>query len=367
MSTIGLDNRVFFQNNLSVSKQNKTINVFIIGTGLVGGTLIDQIYKQEKEINICGIANSTNVSINTKGIDLKNWKKELAKSKKTNFTYLISQMIKLGLPNSVFVDCTSSDEIPLKYEKILKAGIPIVTPNKKANSGPYKNYAKLSQLSTFKNVPFVYETNVGGGLPIISTMQNIVTSGDEIIKIEGIFSGTLSYIFNTHSQSDKPISQIIHEARENGYTEPDPREDLNGQDMARKLLIIARVAGYKLELNNIKIGNILPKSVFQMDSVTQFLENLKTFDRKFDKQKIIASKKNKVMRYVATLQNGSAEIKLKAINYKHPLSSLSGCDNIITITTKRYNKNPIVIKGPGAGAEVTAGGILGNIINIFRN
>ncbi len=366
MSTIGLDKQVFFQNNLSVSKQNKTINVFIVGVGLVGGTLLNQIYKQEKHINVCGLANSTNVLINIKGIDLKNWKKKLLKSKVENFTFLISQMIKLGLPNSVFVDCTSSDEVTLKYEEILKAGIPIVTPNKKANSGPYENYAKLNKLSSLKNVPFVYETNVGGGLPIISTVQNIITSGDEIIKIEGIFSGTLSYIFNTHSQSDKPISQIICEAKENGYTEPDPREDLNGLDMARKLLIIARVTGCKIELKDIKIGKILPKNLFKRGSVSEFLENLKNFDKKFDKQKVVASKKQKVMRYVATFENGKAKMQIKAINIKHPLSSLSGCDNIVTITTKRYN-NPIVIKGPGAGREVTAGGILGNIINIFRN
>lgn len=368
MSTIALDNRVFFQNKILVPKQGQSINLFIVGVGLVGETLLEQIQKQNSEISVCGIANSKNALLETKGIDLRNWKNKLKKRTCANSSdYLIMGMLKLKLPNSVFVDCTSSNELPKKYEKILNAGIPIVTPNKKANSGSYKNYARLNKLSLQKNVPFIYETNVGAGLPIISTIQNIVASGDKIIKIEGIFSGTLSYIFNIHSKSDKPISQIITEAKNNGYTEPDPREDLNGLDMARKLLILGRIAGCKLELEEIKIGRILPKKLFKLNSVSEFFEKLKEVDDLFEEKKNRAEKKKKALRYVATLEENKAKMGLKTVSASHPFFNLTGCDNIITITTKRYNKNPIVIQGPGAGREVTAGGLLSNIMGIFRN
>ena len=346
--------------------KDDNINLFLIGAGLIGSTLLKQIRKSNLPIRLCGLANSNCMFFNSKSISLKDWKQELAQGKPNELKDFVARMLELNLPNSVFVDCTASEEVVLVYENILKAGIAIVTPNKKANSGSFKRYQKLRELARKNNTPFLYETNVGAGLPIIHTIQNLILSGDEILKIEAVLSGTLSYIFNTFSSSSHAFSQIVRDAKAKGYTEPDPRDDLNGMDVARKILILARETGLTLELKQINVKPILPKKCFSVGSVEDFFVELKKQDDEFNKTKMIALKSNKVLRYIATLSNGKAKIELQEVGQNHPFYHLSGSDNVMSITTKRYNDTPLVIKGPGAGAEVTAGGVFANILSILK-
>lgn len=341
---------------------NKFINLFLVGTGLIGGTLLKQIKEAQLPIQLCGLANSDNMLLDNKGISVKDWKQKLIKGQTAQLENFVCQMIKLNLPNSVFVDCTASEEIVAVYENIIKADIAIVTPNKKANSGPLARYQKLKELAKESQVPFIYEVNVGAGLPIIHTIQSLVKSGDKILKIEAVLSGTLSYIFNTFTKSQKAFSEIVQEAKAKGYTEPDPRNDLNGLDVARKILILGREIGLKLELKQIKIKPLLPEKCFKVETIADFFAELKKLDSDFKKKKIQAQKNNKVLRFIATLQNGKAEVALREVNSNHPFYNLSGSDNIISLTTKHYCDTPLVIKGPGAGAEVTAGGVLANIL-----
>ncbi len=344
---------------------NKHINLFIVGTGLIGSTLLKQIKESENSIRLCGLANSAKMRLDNKGISLKNWKQQLSQGKSIVLQDFVSQMIKLNLPNSVFVDCTANEAIVSAYKNIIKAGIAIVTPNKKANSGRFAQYQKLKDMAQKNHVPFLYETNVGAGLPIIHTIQNLVSSGDEILKIEAVLSGTLSYIFNTFSENNVSFSQVVRDAKAKGYTEPDPREDLNGMDVARKILILAREIGLKLEINQIKVIPILPEECFKVDSVDNFFVELEKLNSNFEQKKIQAHKNNQKLSYIATLHDGKAEVSLQEVDRNSLFYHIDGSDNIISLTTKRYSNTPLVIKGPGAGAEVTAGGVLADIVSIF--
>jgi len=346
--------------------EKAVINLFVIGTGLVGSTLLKQIKDSQVPMRICGLANSKGACFNTDGIPLKLKDKKLAGAAPISAGEFAQQMIQLNLPHSVFVDCTSSEEIVAVYESILKAGISIVTPNKKANSAALKLYRKLHNLAKENNARFLYETNVGAGLPVIHTLQNLVASGDEVIKIEGVLSGTLSYIFNVFSLGNKKFSEVVREAKQKGYTEPDPREDLNGKDVARKLLILAREIGLALELKQVQVEPLLPAKCFSAKSVDAFFAALEKFDQDFENRKKQIAKQHKVLRYIAVLEKGKASVTLQEISQNHPFYHLSGSDNIIAISTKRYNNTPLVIKGPGAGAEVTAGGVLADIVSIFN-
>ncbi|MDP2585937.1 MAG: bifunctional aspartate kinase/homoserine dehydrogenase I [Candidatus Levybacteria bacterium] len=346
--------------------KNYNINLFLVGIGLIGSTLLKQINESNSPIRLCGLANSNRMFFDSKGISQKSWKQELTQGKSNEPKDFVARMLELNLPNSVFVDCTASEEVVAVYANILKAGVAIVTPNKKANSGAFKRYQKLRKLAQANKTPFLYETNVGAGLPIVHTIQGLISSGDKILKIEAVLSGTLSYIFNTFSSSNHLFSQIVRDAKVKGYTEPDPRDDLNGMDVARKILILARETGLTLELDQINVKPLLPKECFSVGSIDDFFAELKKQDDDFNKAKITALKSNKVLRYTATLSNGKAEIGLQEVGQNHPFYHLSGSDNIISITTKRYNDTPLVIKGPGAGAEVTAGGVLSNILSIFN-
>ena len=345
---------------------DKTINLFLVGTGLIGSTLLRQIDQLRSPIRICGLANSRFMLMDSQGFSNLHWKQKLLKGKTFELQNFVNEMIELNLPGSVFVDCTTSEEVVTVYEKVINNGIAIVTPNKKANSGLFSQYQNLRDLAKHNQVPFLYGTNVGAGLPIIHTIKNLVSSGDEVLKIEAVLSGTLSYIFNIFSQSEIPFSQIVRDARANGYTEPDPRDDLNGMDVARKILILAREIGLKLELDQIKIKPALPEEYFVKNSIDEFFIELEKLDSKFEKKKIEARKNNLVHRYIATLHEGNAEVKLQEVGKEHPFYFLSGSDNIISVTTKRYSNTPIVIKGPGAGAEATAGGLLAGIITLFK-
>ncbi len=350
----------------------KTVNLFIVGTGLVGGTLLQQITNQADflareymlNVKIIGLANSRRMLIDPNSIDTSAWSGKLnLEGSKTNLNVFIDEMRKLNLPNSIFVDCTASDQVSLRYKEILDSSISVVTPNKRANAGSYEYYLQLKQSSLKHNVKFLYETNVGAGLPIISTLKDLVSSGDKVLKIEGVMSGTLSFIFNSFNKG-KTFSQIVCEAKEKGYTEPDPREDLNGMDVARKLLILARETGLSLELKDIKVESLVPEPARRTKSVEDFFEKLKEHDKEFEEKRKCAESKGNVLRYVAVLENGNAEISLREVNEKHPFYSLSGSDNIFALTTKHYQDRPIVVKGPGAGGYVTAAGVFADIIRI---
>ncbi len=350
----------------------KTLNVFMIGIGLIGSTLLEQIEKQavhlkksrSLEINLVAVSNSRKMLFSENGLSTKNYKNALEKSgEKMSVAAFIKEMTRLNLPQSIFVDCTSSEDVVKHYHTILDHSISIVTPNKIANSGKLKDYEKLRDISKRRNVRFLYETNVGAGLPVISTLKDLLTSGDTILKIEAVLSGTLSFIFNNFKAGTN-FSDIVHEAHRRGYTEPDPRVDLSGMDVARKLLILARETGLNIEMNDIAIEQILPANCKKAKSVEEFFTELDTSNDFFDARRKKADDKKKVLRFIAQLENDHASISLQEVDTSHPFYNLSGSDNIISYTTERYHERPLVVKGPGAGAEVTAAGVFAEIISI---
>lgn len=350
----------------------QSINLFVVGIGLIGGTLLNQIQKtssyllKEKnlKINVVGVSNSKKMLIDREGLSLSNWKEKLEdKGAKAKLGDFVKEMNSLNLQNSVFVDCTSSKDVILHYEDILSSSISVVTPNKLANSGKYEDYVKLQRTAFRHRVKFLYETNVGAGLPVINTLKDLKYSGDKILRIEGILSGTLSYIFNTF-KGDKKFSEVVKEAKEKGFTEPDPRDDLNGMDVARKILILAREAEAPLEFNDVVVENILPESCRKAKTVDAFFKELEKNNDVFSKKRDEADKKGKVLRFIAKYEKGKATVGLEAVDASHPFYSLSGSDNMISFTTERYKERPLVIKGPGAGAEVTAAGVFAEIISI---
>jgi aspartokinase/homoserine dehydrogenase 1 len=352
--------------------EHKSIHLFIVGTGLIGRTLFKQIQNQVNilseelfiDLQIIAAANSRKMLFDTNGLLVEEWEKRLnTESEQMNLNEFVRRMKELNLPNSIFVDCTSSEQLLTKYLEILSSSISIVTPNKKANSSNYEFYLKLKQAAHKYNVKFLYETNVGAGLPIISTLQDLVTSGDRVLKIEGVLSGTLSYIFNTFD-GKKSFSQIVKEAQAKGYTEPDPRDDLNGLDVARKLLILVRESGYTLEMKDIKIQNLIPKGARGEATINEFYVELEKNDKQFEEMRARAFSENKRLRYIAKYENGQAEVLLEAVDINHPFYFLTANDNILALKTLYYYERPVVIQGPGAGADVTSGGIFADIIRI---
>lgn len=352
--------------------EQRLIHIFQVGVGLIGSTLLEQIHEQKsalaKEhgytIRLMGVANTKTFAVSQNGIDTGSWRAALTKSRtKMNIRNFVETMKKMGLPESVFVDCTASEEVASYYADILRAGISVVTPNKRANSGTYEQYKELKRNALKHGVKFLYETNVGAGLPVISTITDLMLSGDKIIKIEAVLSGTLSYIFNNF-MGDTGFSEIVAKARELGYTEPDPRSDLDGMDVARKILILAREAGFPLEIKDVRVKGLLNPRLQKAKSIDDFFVQLKKEDGAFEKKRKDAEKKGQVLRFIATLKNGKATVSLQAVGKTHPFYSLSGNDNVIAFTTKRYSTTPIVIKGPGAGAKVTAAGVFADILRI---
>ncbi|MDA2922210.1 aspartate kinase [Patescibacteria group bacterium AH-259-L07] len=346
-------------------------SIFLIGTGNIGSALLRQIKNSMQPVRVIGIANSKTMIFSNNGISLSRWRKEFEKRGETMDMNKFVKKMRLSTSDvdskesSIFVDCTASKDVAACYNEILRAGISIVTPNKLANSGKYTDYKRLRKTARKNDVTFLYETNVGAGLPIISTINNLIASGDKILKIEAILSGTLSYIFNTVSK-EITFSQVVVEAKKKGYTEPDPREDLNGMDVARKLLILAREIGHPLELEDIAVENLVPKALQKVKSEV-FLSRLKEMDAYFENKKKRVKEKGTVMRYIAILEGGKAKVSLQEADSKHPFYNLSGTDNIIAITTSHYNNQPLVIKGPGAGRKVTAAGVLQDIIRVFKS
>ena len=356
-----------------LGQATKTVHVFLIGTGLIGGTLLEQIEKnkdnlkkQGLQLKVVGLMNQNKMLVSPEGIDLADWSDLIEKAERADLDTFINQALNLRMLGSVFVDCTASEAVADSYGKFLSAGIAVVTPNKKGNSGSLDRYKKYKNIAHQKNTPYLYETNVGAGLPVISTLNDLVRTGDEIIKIEAILSGTLSFIFNSFCASSKKFSQIVKEAKDNGFTEPDPRDDLSGLDCARKILILARETGLELELSDVSVEPLLPPEFNSLPTVDSFLEKLKIIDSVFDSKREKANSENSVLRYIATLNEGKASISLQTVDSSHPFYSLSGSDNIISFTTERYNQTPLVIKGPGAGAQVTAAGVFADIIRVFK-
>lgn len=350
----------------------KTLNIFLAGVGLIGRTLLKQIESHAQtlrdeyalDIRVIGLANSRNMAFNPQGIRLEEWNEVLNRaSEKMVVEAFIERMLHLNLMNTVFVDCTSSQAVADAYEMILRASISIVTPNKKANSGSYENYKKLKEMTTKNGAKFLYGSNVGAGLPIISTINELVRSGDKILKVEAILSGTLSYLFNSFTE-EKVFSEVVQEAQKRGYTEPDPRDDLNGMDVARKLLILSRESHCPLEMDDIAVQRILPEDCFLASSIEDFYVKLQSHDEQLAARRREAQKEGKVLRYIAKFEQGQGSVSLQAVGPEHPFYHLSGSDNIIAITSKFYRENPLVIKGQGAGAEVTAGKVFTDIIRL---
>lgn len=353
-------------------QDKQSINIFLVGyTGLIGSTLIKQLHQQqqylEKEknvkINLIGIINSKQMVIDSNGININNIQATIEEQKEdANTNTFINRIIELNFANSILVDCSSNKAYVEHYEKILKKSISIVTPNKIANTLSYAKYVALRETAKKSNSRFMYETNVGAGLPIINTLHALLNSGDRILKIEAVLSGTLSYIFNNY-KGDALFSNIVKDAKEKGFTEPDPRDDLSGLDVARKALILSRECGSQLELEQIKVENLVPKELRSLD-LKSFMQKLTELDELYEKLKSKAEKKDKVLRYMAVIENNKVEIALKEVDTQHPFYNLNGSDNMIVFTTDRYKNNPLVVKGPGAGAEVTAAGVFAEIISL---
>ncbi len=364
--TLNTIHEVFFLSDI------KTLNLFIAGVGLIGGTLIRQIAKNSDylvkdhklKINIVGMANSKKMIFNEDGLPLENWKQDLLQNGTPgNIRDFIQHMTNLNLQNAVFADCTSSEEVVNGYEEILKHSISITTPNKLASSGDLDFFIKLKQVAKKNDVKYLYETNVGAGLPVITTLNDLKNSGDRILKIEGVLSGTLSYIFNSFKENVK-FSQVVREAKEKGFTEPDPRDDLNGMDVARKILILSREAGLNLNLEDVEVENLLPQSCIDAPTIEAFLDELEKSDQYFADRRIISESENKALRFIAKMENGHASVGLQSVEESNPFFALDGSDNMISFTTDRYLERPLVIKGPGAGAEVTAAGVFAEIIGL---
>lgn len=349
-----------------------TLHVFTLGTGNIGSTMFRQIHEQhdflldnnDVEIKVTGISNSRKMLFDSEGVDLSNWENVLDNSDEiADLSAFIDRMKAMNLPNCVFVDNTASKLPATYYEDIFKSNISVVTCNKIANSGSYEQYRILRDTSRKYGVDFFYETNVGAGLPIVRVLKDLMLSGDRLVKIEAILSGTISYIFNNFV-GDSSFYEIVKQAQGLGYTEPDPRDDLGGVDFMRKMLILARDAGYVIEPSDVDLGPILPEVCLQATSVDEFYTELLKADHHFDQMKANAEASGKVIRYIGKLENGKVSIGLEMVDENHPFYALSGSDNIISFTTERYKERPLVVKGPGAGAEVTAAGVFADLVNV---
>jgi aspartokinase/homoserine dehydrogenase 1 len=351
---------------------HRVLNVFLVGTGLIGKALItmiqDQFNKLAKEnlleITVVGIANSRKMLFSKDGLALDSCINQLNEAgEKMRMQDFYDKMNALNLSNSVFVDCTSSEEVTAFYEAILSANISIVTPNKKANSASMEDYKRLKATAFKRGTKFLYETNVGAGLPVINTMNDLLLSGDKVLRIEAVLSGTLNFLFSSFEEG-KIFSEVVKEAKAKGYTEPDPRDDLNGMDVARKTLILSRETGLSMELDDIEVENLVPESCRGDMSIDAFFDCMAKHDDAFEKLRQDAAQRGEKLRYMAIMDHGGVKIKLGSVDSKHPFYSLSGSDNIILLTTERYHERPMVIRGPGAGADVTAAGVFADVIRI---
>ena len=348
----------------------KVLNLFVCGVGTVGGQLLEQIHNQYEELkrtkrlklNVVGIATSKKALFNSDGIDLANYRQLLADAPESNEKKLRDAIIEMNCFNSVFVDCTASKEVAEIYQPLLEHNISVIAANKIAASSSYEKYARLKETALARGVFFRYETNVGAGLPIIGTINDLRNSGDVILKIEAVLSGTLNFIFNEIS-ADVTLSEAVRRAKEQGYSEPDPRIDLSGKDVIRKLVILAREAGYKVEKTDVEAHLFIPNEFFE-GSIDEFWKNLLKLDADFEARRKQLDAEGKRWRFVATFDHGKLSVALKEVDRTHPFYNLQGSNNIVALTTERYREYPMLIQGYGAGASVTAAGVFANIMSI---
>lgn len=349
----------------------QVLNLFIVGVGHVGKRLIEQIRHQQSnlkdnkalELNVVGVANSHHCIFDRNGIDIEHYADILGKSEMVaSPTTICDEIIKMNIFNPVFVDCTATKDIAAMYDRLLSHNVNVVAANKLAASSKYDNYKKLKQIARKRDVKFLFETNVGAGLPIINTINSLINSGDKILKIEAVLSGTLNYIFNVLSEK-VPLSKAVMMAKEAGYSEPDPREDLSGKDVVRKLVILSREAGYRIETEDVKKNLFVPESLMQ-GTTEDFFKNIASIDDEFEKRRAATAQSGRALRFVARLENGEATVGLEEVASDSPFYSLESSNNVILITTERYKEYPMEIKGYGAGAEVTAAGVFADIISI---
>lgn len=348
----------------------KVLNLFVCGVGTVGGQLLEQIHNQYEELkrtkrlklNVVGIATSKKALFNSDGIDLANYRELLAEAPESNEKKLRDAIIEMNCFNSVFVDCTASKEVAEIYQPLLEHNISVIAANKIAASSSYEKYARLKETALARGVFFRYETNVGAGLPIIGTINDLRNSGDVILKIEAVLSGTLNFIFNEIS-ADVTLSEAVRRAKEQGYSEPDPRIDLSGKDVIRKLVILAREAGYKVEKTDVEAHLFIPDEFFE-GNIDEFWKNLPKLDADFEARRKQLDAEGKRWRFVATFDHGKLSVALKEVDHTHPFYNLQGSNNIVALTTERYREYPMLIQGYGAGASVTAAGVFANIMSI---
>ena len=346
------------------------LNLFICGVGTVGDKLIEQIRLQYEELkrnrrlklNVVGIASSTHAIFNRDGIDLSNYREQLRNSEDSNTTRLRNEVVGMNIFNSVFVDCTASKDVAAMYQDLLEHNISVIAANKIAASSDYGSYVRLKNTALARGVKFRFETNVGAGLPIIGTINDLCNSGDRILKIEAVLSGTLNYIFNELS-ADIPFSETVKRAKEQGYSEPDPRIDLSGTDVVRKLVILTREAGYKVEISDVEKHLFIPDAFFK-GPLEDFWNNLPSLDADFEQRRKQLETEGKRWRFVAKMENGHTCVSLQTVEKGHPFYNLEGSNNIVMLTTERYKEYPMLIQGYGAGASVTAAGVFANIMSI---
>lgn len=348
----------------------QVLNLFICGVGTVGGSLLEQIHHQQEKLmrelrlklNVVGIASSNKAIFTREGIALDTYRQQLAEAPQSDIFRLRDEIIGMNIFNSVFIDCTASAEVAGLYADFLEHNINVVAANKIAASSDYTNYRRLKQIAQKRGVKFLFETNVGAGLPIIRTINDLHNSGDKILRIEAVLSGTLNFIFNTISK-DIPFSQTVRMAKEEGYSEPDPRIDLSGKDVIRKLVILAREAGYEISQEDVEAKLFIPQSFFD-GTIDEFWTNLPSLDADFEERRKELEKDNKVWRFVAKLENGKASVSLQEFESNHSFYVLEGSNNIVLLTTERYREYPMLIQGYGAGASVTAAGVFADIMSL---
>ena len=346
------------------------LNIFICGVGTVGGSLIEQIHHQQAKLmrelrlklNVVGIASGHNAMFRREGLELENFRENLRKAAPSSIQRLRDEVIGMNIFNSVFVDCTASTEVAGLYKDFLNHNINVVAANKIAASSDYANYSELKHIAQKRGVKFLFETNVGAGLPIIRTINDLCNSGDKILRIEAVLSGTLNFIFNTISK-DIPFSKTVEMAKAEGYSEPDPRVDLSGKDVIRKLVILAREAGYEVNQSDIEAKLFIPQRFFD-GTIEEFWKNLPSLDADFEARRAVLEKDNKVWRFVAKFENGRGTVSLEEFNRDHSFYVLEGSNNIVLLTTERYKEYPMLIQGYGAGASVTAAGVFADIMSL---
>jgi len=351
----------------------KELHLFIAGTGLVGTSLINQLQKQHDtllkehnlKINLMGIANSRKMLTGNKPIPLEFSRETLnSAGEKSNINMFISQITRLNLRNSVFIDCTANEMVSATYQEALQKYVSVVTANKIACSSEYSYYHQLKSTANERGVRFMYETTVGAGLPIIKTINDLVVSGDKILKIEAVLSGTLNFIFNNLGP-DMSLSETIKTAKEKGFSEPDPRIDLSGIDVVRKILILAREAGYSIEKEDVIVKKFLPEECFE-GNLENFYNKVRRYDGEFEQKRKLLVKQKRKWRFFASMDRGKASVELITVDSSHPTYDLEGSNNIVLLTTERYRELPMVIKGYGAGADVTAAGIFADIMRVVN-